>query len=171
MLTNFSGCHIILLSCQGKQEQNHFLWVSIMILVKWWAVAFIRKLQIKYHKINGLGTVSRIWTLTLDAVLHGLKLFRGLMTWIFIYSQQVSRARNPPMAIINLSVSMKFSLLLNFKIKTFTHLSLGVHPSRNSFSGRPLVKCVFHGCPREVSACVQVANFSEASYCLEIKIF
>jgi len=53
------------------------------------------------------------------------------MTWIFIYAGQVPRARNPLMAIINLSV--KISLLLNLKIKTFTHLSLGMHPSKNFF--------------------------------------
>lgn len=59
--------------------------------------------------------------LTLDSILHSLKLLRGLMTWIFIYSGQISKARNPLMDIINLSVSIKFSLL-NFKIKTFTML-------------------------------------------------
>lgn len=154
----------ILFSCQGKQAAPFSMEVpdnwnnaeQTIIFVKWWAAALIGKLQIKYHKINGLGRVSRSWTLTFDSVLCGLKMFRGLMTWIFIYSGQASRVRNPLMAIINLSV--KFSLLLNFIMKTFTPLSLGVHPSRNSFSGRPLVKGVLHGWPRFQRVCKMLTS-------------
>lgn len=63
------------------------------------------------------------------------------MAWIFIYSGQVSRVRNLLTAIINLTVGEKLSLLL--RVTAFRPLSLGTQPSRNSFSGRRLIKCLW----------------------------
>lgn len=54
------------------------------------------------------------------------------MTYVFI-SGQVFRVKNSLMDTINFSVRVKFSTFLSLKIKTFTFLSLGIHPGRNSF--------------------------------------